>query len=192
MAYIFSRPSLIIKNISTKTITVFGLIDIKKNEQVDLFDKLQPDQIDDATILKALEGPSGSLYKQVETFGNLQIISKSLSTDKNIAEFCYPEVTEIASSEEVVLDFNADNAGYLRMSLTDDVTFSTINLRSGTELCIRLDAEGADRALAFPVGWKFLGAVAPTSLASGKSAMLSLAAFGVLDSDVLAGYSAEQ
>lgn len=191
MTSTFSKPSLVIKNISNKTITVLGLIDIKRNEQIDLFDKLESDQIDDSTILKSLEGPNGSLYKQVEVFRTIQIISKSLTTDKNIKEFCYPEAEEVSSNEDIVLDFNRNNAGYLRLSLEDDVTFSTTNLRNGAELCVRLDAIGADRALTFPVDWKFLGSAAPTTLASGKSAMLSLASFGSLDSDVLAGYSAE-
>lgn len=75
-----SRPSLVIKNISNKTITLLGLIDIKPGKQFDLFDKLDRSQVDDATIIKALEAPWGSLYKESEVFQNIQIITCELST----------------------------------------------------------------------------------------------------------------
>ncbi len=76
-------------------------------------------------------------------------------------------------------------------TLTGNVTFASSNLAAGRSKTLRLIASGGARTLAFPAGWVFVGAAAPTSLASGKTAILALTSFGAADADVVAAYSAQ-
>ena len=87
------------------------------------------------------------------------------------------------------IDLSAN--GQRTLTLAGDVTFATSNRAADRAVTIRLIGDGSSRSLAFPGGWKFVGAAAPTSLASGKVAILSLVCFGSNDSDVVAAYAVE-
>lgn len=79
-----------------------------------------------------------------------------------------------------------------RLSLTQNTTFTTSNLKEGGEIKILMTADGGGPyTLAFPAGWTWVGAV-PTQLAASKSAVLSLTSVGTSDSDVWAAYKAEE
>lgn len=88
------------------------------------------------------------------------------------------------------VDFTA--TGLRTISLTGNAAFAaSSNIASGRSQVIRIICDASTRTLSFPAGWKFLGASAPTSIASGKTAVLSLTAFGATDSDVIASYSVQ-
>lgn len=76
------------------------------------------------------------------------------------------------------------------LALTGDVTFTTSNKASGLSLRIRIKADGSTRNFTFP-GWVFVSGAAPASIASGKTSILELQAFGTADTDIVARYSVE-
>ena len=95
----------------------------------------------------------------------------------------------LAYAATVNLDFRT--FGAKRLALTGNVTFTSSNLGFGRELLVRIVADGSPRTLAFPAGWKFVGAAAPASIAASKTALLRLWCFGMTDADVVAHYLAE-
>lgn len=87
-------------------------------------------------------------------------------------------------------NINFASASIQTISLTGNVTFTTSNLAAGRTVTIKISADGSTRNLTFPA-WKFVGAAAPTSIAAGKTALLSLIAFDTTDASVIAAYSVE-
>lgn len=87
------------------------------------------------------------------------------------------------------LDFDAGD--YRSLTLAGNVTFTTSNRGAPKALAIRIIGDGSIRTLTFPVGWKFVGAAPPASLAANKIAILSVTCFGAADTDIVAAYSAE-
>ena len=81
--------------------------------------------------------------------------------------------------------------GQRTLTLAGDVTFATSNRAADSGVTIRILGDGSSRSLTFPGGWKFVGAAAPSSLAAGKVAILSIVCFGSNDSDVVAAYAVE-
>lgn len=80
---------------------------------------------------------------------------------------------------------------YRTCVLDDDVAFTSENHAAGLTVTVLLIAGGSSRALSFPAEWKFVGAAAPSSLASGKEAVLTITAFGSDITNVRAAYAAE-
>lgn len=106
------------------------------------------------------------------TFANLNVTNSTLT---------YGATTTI--------DLSAN--GQRTLTLAGDVTFATSNRAADLAVTIRIIGDGSSRSLAFPAGWKFVGAAAPTALAAGKVAVLSVVCFGSNDSDVVAAYAVE-
>lgn len=77
------------------------------------------------------------------------------------------------------------------LTLTNNVTFTTSNLAAGRSMVIRILPGAASRTFTFPAGWVFLGSPAPSFVEAGKTAVLSLTAFGSADTDVVASYAAQ-
>lgn len=71
-----------------------------------------------------------------------------------------------------------------------DLTFSTSNRAAGRHVTIRINASGGSRNLTFPA-WNFVGAAAPTSLASGKFGILTVTFFDGNDAGAIAAFSAQ-
>jgi hypothetical protein len=98
-------------------------------------------------------------------------------------------VRSIGFGPIVTLDFNPEDVPYKTLALTGDVQFITANLSPGCSLSLRITADGTTRNFTFPVGWKFLGAAAPASIAASKVGILSLTSYGTTDDDVIAAYA---
>lgn len=97
--------------------------------------------------------------------------------------------TSQASQASTVLDFNG--YGWVSLSsLSGNVTFSTTNRAQGYELSARLVGGTGAFTFTFP-SWVFVGGVAPTSLAAGKTGILSLRCFGTAETDVIASYAVQ-
>lgn len=77
------------------------------------------------------------------------------------------------------------------ITLAGNITLASSSLNSGSKVVVRIVCDGTARNLTFPVGWKFLGAAAPASIAANKTALLHLMAFGTTDADVLAKWEVE-
>ncbi len=101
-----------------------------------------------------------------------------------------PGVIALTADASVELDFGLVQVQTVVM--TQDTTFTSKNLADdGRAIQVKILASGGARNLTFPAGWKFLGAAAPASLASGKTAMLALQSFSAVDAGVVVGYSVE-
>ena len=95
----------------------------------------------------------------------------------------------IVYAASVNLDFNG--VAHKRIGLTGNLSFTANNMDYGKALVVRLATDGSLRTLAFPAGWRWIGAAAPASLAANKVAVLSLNCFGTTEADVVARYLAE-
>jgi predicted nucleotide-binding protein len=87
------------------------------------------------------------------------------------------------------LDFNNDNIKTL--TLTGNVTFTTSNKAAIKQKVIRIIGDSSARTFTFPVGWVFIGSGMPASIATGKTAILSLYCFGSNETDIVAAYSVQ-
>lgn len=110
--------------------------------------------------------------------------TKTISVDSGFA----PSST-LTYASSVALNFTG--SPYQTVTLTGVITFTTSNLAAGRSKTIRVVGDASNRALTFPAGWKFVGAEAPTELASGKTAILTLTSFGTTDANVVAAYAVE-
>jgi len=64
----------------------------------------------------------------------------------------------------VNLDFNS--VAHKRIDLTGNLSLTATNMDYGKSLVVRLATDGSLRTLAFPAGWRWVGAAAPASLAA--------------------------
>lgn len=101
------------------------------------------------------------------------------------------ETTVSSLSYSATTDIDFTSAGCRTLSLTGNVTFTTSNKAVNRSVVIRIIADGSTRNLTFPGSWVFVGAAAPTTIAAGKTAVLSLMCFGSSDSDIVAAYSVQ-
>lgn len=74
--------------------------------------------------------------------------------------------------------------------LTGTITISTSSRAAGRELSIRFHADASNRTLNFPA-WIWLGGVAPTTLAAGKYAILSLHCWDTTDAGTTASWAVQ-
>lgn len=97
----------------------------------------------------------------------------------------------LAYSATVDLDMASLSGLYRTVTMDGALTLTTSNRAAGRNVVLRLLAGASTRSLTFPGGWVFLGAAAPSSIAAGKTAVLSLSFFGSADSDCVAAYSVQ-
>lgn len=76
-------------------------------------------------------------------------------------------------------------------TLSTHTTLATSNLAAGRRLSIYLFAGASLRNLTFPVGWTFLGAAAPASIAANKVGRLDLFSTGFSDTNVIAQWTVQ-
>jgi len=98
--------------------------------------------------------------------------------------------TGLATTGTVALDMAALDGTYQSIALTGDPTFTTSNRAAGRTVTIKLSAGGSARTLAWP-SWIFVGAAAPTTLASGKTAVVTVTFFDTTDAAAVAAYAAQ-
>jgi hypothetical protein len=85
---------------------------------------------------------------------------------------------------------NFASGGYRKLTLTGDVTFSTVNLAAGRLYKVVVVADGGPRGLVWP-GWRWVGGSAPASLAANKVGLLEVLSTGTTDEEVVARWSVE-
>lgn len=96
----------------------------------------------------------------------------------------------IAYASQVTLDFTTRDRQINTISLTGNLELLTSNLANSREVRLRLVCDGTQRTLTFPTDWKFVG-TKPANIAASKVAILSLAAFGTTNADVVAAYAVQ-
>jgi hypothetical protein len=89
------------------------------------------------------------------------------------------------------VSLNFQTFGGKRLVLAGNVTFSATGHLFGAYIVLRIVCDGTNRTLAFPAGWRFVGAAAPTTINAGKTALLRLWSFGTNDAEVVAQYLVE-
>lgn len=96
-----------------------------------------------------------------------------------------PAYDNITYAASVNIDFAAEE--YVEIDLTGPLTLTGSNYNVPKTIYVLLKEVGsASRVLAFPSDWKFLGSVAPTTLASNKRGVLTLHCWGTAATDVTA------
>jgi hypothetical protein len=96
----------------------------------------------------------------------------------------------ITYASQITLDFATRDKQMATVSLTGNLEFLTSNLANGREVRLRLVCDATQRTLTFPTDWKFV-CLKPANIAASKVAILSLAAFGTTNADVIAAYAAQ-
>ena len=96
----------------------------------------------------------------------------------------------IAYAAQVTIDFLARDRQINTISLTGELELLSSNLANGREVRLRLVCDATQRTLTFPTDWKFVG-TKPANIAASKVAILSLAAFGSTNADVVAAYAVQ-
>lgn len=86
---------------------------------------------------------------------------------------------------------NFDGVAIQTLTLTGDVTLTTSNRATGKSVLVKLLASGGVRTFTSLPSWVWVGGTAPASLASGKTALLSLTCFGTAETDIVAAYAVE-
>lgn len=116
--------------------------------------------------------------------------AEDIDIASDISSLQDPSTATLTSSTSVALDFDPLLPPVKLLTATHNITFTTANLQTGRSVIVKILASGSDRNLTFPA-WVFIGAAAPASLASGKTAVLSLLSTTSADAGVIAAYSAE-
>jgi len=97
--------------------------------------------------------------------------------------------TTLGTTGSIDLDFTA-NELQLMPAMTGNVTFTGSNYVAGGTKTIRIIGGGSAYTLAFPAGWKFVNE-APTDLAIGKYAVLTLTSTTTAEAGVICAYAVE-
>lgn len=136
--------------------------------------------------VKAGSGAARGLAFEINTARAVTIgTDRNATFEKNVAI----KPADISFTGTDVIDFAAE--GIRTLPITDDETFSTANLAPGKSVTIRIICDGDPHGLAFPAGWTFVGAAAPTTIAANKVAILTATSFGTTDADVVAAYAVQ-
>lgn len=91
----------------------------------------------------------------------------------------------LGTTGTINIDFAGDTYR-TQAALTGDITYTGSNYANGRGVTIRVINGGTQRSLTFPAGWRFVGAK-PANIAANKIGVLTLAAFGTNEADVVAG-----
>lgn len=97
-------------------------------------------------------------------------------------------VSNLVWASTVDINFNVGPYQYLIM--TNDTTFTGSRLGAAKAVAVKIFAGSTNYNLVFP-SWTFIGSSAPSVLASNKTAVLSLTAFDVNTTNVIAAWAVQ-
>jgi hypothetical protein len=98
----------------------------------------------------------------------------------NIATVTYDATTTI--------DMSAGDLQYLNLIGDTDIQLS--NIVEGKSLLVRIDSDGTERFITFPIDWKwFPNGNVPTSLVANSTALLAIASWSNLDTGIVASWT---
>lgn len=125
---------------------------------------------------------TGNLDEVNETPGLVSSSSAGLQPALSYAAITY--------AADVELDLAAVDGQVRTISLTGNLSLTTINRAAGRRVVIRLICDSTQRTLTFPSGWTFVG-TKPANIAASKTAVLSLTFFGTASTDGVAAYAVQ-
>lgn len=96
----------------------------------------------------------------------------------------------ITYAADVELDLAALDGQVRTISLTGNLSLTSINRAAGRSVTLRIIADGTQRTLTFPSGWVFIGSK-PANIAASKTGVLSLTFFGNASTDAVAAWGVQ-
>lgn len=131
-------------------------------------------------------------FKTTDTLGTTamnwyQVIDTSgatFSAQITATNYRTPVTTE--ASDTIGITFNTES-GLLTRAAAGTVTFTGASYTAGVTVTCRVVAGAAQRTLAFPAGWVFVGSK-PTAIAANKSGILTVTSFGTTEADCIASW----
>lgn len=96
----------------------------------------------------------------------------------------------ITYAADVELDMAALDGQVRTISLTGNLSLTSINRAAGRSVTLRLIADSTQRTLTFPSGWVFIG-TKPANIAASKTGVLSLTFFGTASTDAVAAWGVQ-
>jgi len=96
----------------------------------------------------------------------------------------------ITYAADIELDLAALDGQVRTISLTGNLSLTSINRAAGRRVVLRLICDGTQRTLTFPNGWVFVG-TKPANIAASKTAVLSVTWFGTATTDAVAAYAVQ-
>jgi voltage-gated potassium channel Kch len=92
------------------------------------------------------------------------------------------------------IDINLDGADYQTLALAGDIDFNASLNRpvagKAKAVAVVMTADGSDRTITYNANWTVIG-TAPSTIAAGKTGVLSITAIGPDETDVLIAYQEE-
>ena len=119
-----------------------------------------------------------------------------LVTPNTVATLVVTPVVLPSTFDTTTLDFAPNLPPIKTVALTTtggrsgNLEFATSNLLASRNISVRVEGDTVSRNLLFPA-WTWLGGTTPTVLPANQTAILSLAAFGGADTDVVASWSVD-
>ena len=98
--------------------------------------------------------------------------------------------TALGTSGTVDLDMSALHGTIQTITASGTITFTTSNKAAGREVTLVIAAGGSSRTLAWP-SWTAVGAALPTSLASGKTLVVTVTFTGTTEASGIAAAAAQ-
>jgi hypothetical protein len=95
----------------------------------------------------------------------------------------------LSFTSPLIIDF--DGATYQEVSVTGSVSLQTSNRGVPKTVAVIFRGGASDNPVSVPAGWKWVSAVL-NLIPANKTVILSLTAFGTLESDVIACFVAEE
>jgi hypothetical protein len=98
--------------------------------------------------------------------------------------------TSLGTTGTIDLNMATLDGTFQAIALSGNPTFTTSNRVAGRSVTVKLSAGGSARTLMFP-SWVFVGAAAPSTLASGKVAVFTVTFFDTTDAGAVCAYAAQ-
>lgn len=96
--------------------------------------------------------------------------------------------TVLATTGNVAINF-ALTAYFTQAALTGSIIYTALNYEIGKTVTVKVTGSAStSRTLTFPTGWVFVGAK-PTSIAAGKTGILTVTSFGTTEADCVAAWA---
>ena len=96
----------------------------------------------------------------------------------------------ITYAADIELDMAALDGQVRTISLTGNLSLTSVNRAAGRSVSLRIIADGTQRTLTFPSGWVFIGSK-PANIAASKTGVLSLTFFGTASTDAVAAWGVQ-
>jgi len=109
----------------------------------------------------------------------------AINADLQVKDLHYTQQGLVYNSS-IQINFALGQYTAQRISLSGNLTLTGTGYLFGSYRQLFVTCDASIRTLAFPSGWKFVGAAAPANIAASKVGLLHLWSYGTTENDVLA------